>query len=336
MLPSFYSTLFRGLFLLFHIPTAFFQSNNDGMHKNKKNTSDTDVYQEVTNKLIQLLEKGPVPWKQLFSTSEYDFAQNFFTKHQYTGINWFLLNFVADYEVPYYLTWKQVQKLGGKVIKGSQAERIYYVNFYCTDEEGKKLSAVEVRTAEENGTSLKKHPYLRRYTVFNISCIEGIEWEKPPLKKQEVWPNQRCEDLLDSMNDVPKIHFIDEEKAYYAPQLDIINMPKLQQFAEHGAEAYYRVLFHELIHWTGHRSRLARKGITFIQNKDKMIYSEEELVAELGACMLASFTGIQEENLLQNSAAYLQSWLDCMKEDKRFIFRVAPQAESAVKYILGS
>jgi len=216
------------------------------MQQNKKNASDTDVYQEVTNKLIQLLEKGTVPWKQLFNTSEYGFAQNY------------------------------------------------------------------------------------------DSCIEGIEWEKPPLKKQEVWPNQRCEDLLDAMDDVPKIHFIDEEKAYYAPRLDIINMPNLQQFAEHGAQAYYRVLFHELIHWTGHSSRLARKGITQIKQRDKMIYSEEELVAELGACMLASLTGIQEENLLQNSAAYLQSWLDCMKEDKRFIFRVAPQAESAVKYILGS
>ncbi|BDS15659.1 ArdC family protein [Aureispira anguillae] len=306
------------------------------MQQNKKTTSDTDVYQEVTNKLIQLLEKGTVPWKQLFKASEYGFAQNYYTKHQYSGINWFLLNFVTNYEVPYYLTWKQVQKLGGKVIKGSQAERIYYVNFYCTDDEGKTLSAAEVRTAEENGTPLKKHPYLRRYTVFNISCTEGIEWKKPPLETQEIRPIGRCEALLDSMEDLPKIKFIDKETAYYAPLKDVINMPKLQQFAEHGAEAYYRVLFHELIHWTGHSTRLARKGIMLVQNKDKMIYSEEELTAELGACMLASLAGIQKENLLQNSAAYLQSWLDCMKEDKRFIFRVAPQAENAVKYILGS
>ena len=113
-------------------------------------------------------------------------------------------------------------------------------------------------------------------------------------------------------------------------------MPKLQQFSEQGAEAYYRVLYHELIHWTGHASRLSRKSINDMQTESKMLYAEEELVAELGACMLASMTDIQEDNLLQNSAAYLQSWLDCMKEDKRFIFRVAPQAESAVQYILGS
>ncbi len=306
------------------------------MQKNKKNALDTDVYQEVTDKLIQLLENGTIPWKQLFKTSEYGFAQNFFTKHQYTGINWFLLNFIAEYEVPYYLTWKQIQKLGGKIIKGSKAEYIYYVNFYCTNEDGKKLSATEIRTAEENETPIQKRPYLKRYTVFNISCTEGIEWEKPTLEKQEIWPIGHCESLLDAMEEAPKIQFSDENRAYYAPLLDYINMPKLQQFEEHGAEAYYRVLFHELIHWTGHRSRLARKGILQMKQKDKMIYAEEELIAELGACVLAALTGIQKENLLHNSAAYLQSWLACMKEDKRFIFRVAPQAESAVKYILGN
>lgn len=299
-------------------------------------TSKEDIYQEVTNKLIKLLENGTVPWKQLFKTSEHGFAQNYCTKHQYSGINWFLLNFVAEYEVPYYLTWKQVQTLGGKVIKGSQAEQIYYLNFYYTDEEGKKLTSAQVQKAQENEISIEKRPYLRRYNVFNISCIEGIEWEKPDISVQEIEPITRCETLLDAIEDIPKIQFIDQQSAYYSPLLDTINMPKLQQFALHGAEAYYRVLFHELIHWTGHNSRLSRKGINDMQTESKMLYAEEELIAELGACMLASFTGIQEENLLHNSAAYLQSWLNCMKEDKRFIFRVAPQAKNAVKYILGS
>lgn len=305
------------------------------MHQNKKTSSNTDVYQEVTNRIIKLLEEGTIPWTQLFKTSEYGFAQNYFTKHRYTGINWFLLNFLTDYEVPYYLTWKQIQKQGGTIIKGSQAERIYYVNFYYTDKDGNKLSPEQVRNAEQNNIPVKKHPYLRRYNVFNITCIEGIEWEKPSLEKQEIRPIQRCEALLDAMEETPKIQFIDEGQAYYFPRLDLVNMPKLQQFAQHGAEAYYRVLFHELIHWTGHESRLARKGIILGQGKDEVIYAEEELLAELGACMLSSLTNIQEENLLQNSAAYLQSWLNCMKEDKRFIFRVAPQAELAVKYILG-
>jgi antirestriction protein ArdC len=299
-------------------------------------TSKEDIYQEVTNKLIKLLENGTVPWKQLFKTSEHGFAQNYCTKHQYSGINWFLLNFVAEYEVPYYLTWKQVQTLGGKVIKGSQAEQIYYLNFYYTDKEGKKLTSAQVKKAQENEIPIEKRPYLRRYNVFNISCIEGIEWEKSEISVQEIEPINRCETLLDAIEDVPKIQFIDQQSAYYSPLLDTINMPKLQQFALHGAEAYYRVLFHELIHWTGHNSRLSRKGINDMQTESKMLYAEEELIAELGACMLASFTGIQEENLLHNSAAYLQSWLNCMKEDKRFIFRVAPQAENAVKYILDS
>lgn len=297
-------------------------------------TSSTDVYQEVTNKLIELLEQGTVPWKQLFKTSECGFAQNFHTKHQYTGINWFLLNFVANYEVPYYLTWKQIQKLGGKVIKGAKSERIYYLNFYYTDADGKKLSYEQAQEAEERNIRTQKHPYLRRYNVFNISFIEGIEWQKPLISKEDIRPIDRCEILLDSMDDFPNIQFSDESKAYYSPLQDKINMPKIQQFSEHGAQAYYRVLFHEMIHWTGHRSRLSRKGINTTINRKTKIYSEEELIAELGACMLASIADIQQEDLLHNSAAYLQSWLDCMKEDKRFIFRVAPQAESAVKYIL--
>lgn len=303
--------------------------------QNASNTKE-DIYQEVTNKLITLLENGTVPWKQLFKASEHGFAQNYCTKHQYSGINWFLLNFVAEYEVPYYLTWKQIQTLGGKVIKGSQAEQIYYLNFYYLDEEGKKLTSAQVQKAQENEVPIKKRPYLRRYNVFNISCIEGIEWEKPDISVQEIEPISRCETLLDAIEDVPKIQFIDQQSAYYSPLLDTINMPKLQQFALNGAEAYYRVLFHELIHWTGHHSRLSRKGINDMQTESKMLYAEEELIAELGACILASMTDIQQDNLLHNSAAYLQSWLGCMKEDKRFIFRVAPQAESAVKYVLGS
>lgn len=311
------------------------------MHPTKKtSTSKEDIYQEVTNKLIKILENGTIPWKQLFKTSEHGFAQNYCTKHQYSGINWFLLNFVAEYEVPYYLTWKQIQTLGGKVIKGSQAEQIYYLNFYYTDDEGKKLTSAEVQKAQEYEIPIEKRPYLRRYNVFNISCVEGIEWEHEQEKLarpiKELTTIDRCEILLDSMEEVPKIQFTDETKAYYSPILDSINMPKLQQFSEQGAEAYYRVLYHELIHWTGHASRLSRKSINDMQTERKMLYAEEELVAELGACMLASMTDIQEDNLLQNSAAYLQSWLDCMKEDKRFIFRVAPQAENAVKYILGS
>lgn len=136
------------------------------------------------------------------------------------------------------------------------------------------------------------------------------------------------------MPNCPKIKHINGNEAYYNALKDFINMPKIKQF-DSSAE-YYVTLFHELIHATGHQDRLNRKGITEPNKFGSIPYSKEELIAEMGASFLSAEVGINYSEIVENNAAYLQGWLNKLKEDKRFIFRAAAKAQQATKYILGT
>jgi len=110
-------------------------------------------------------------------------------------------------------------------------------------------------------------------------------------------------------------------------------MPDIKQFTS--SAEYYVTLFHETIHATGHQDRLNRKGITEPNKFGSILYSQEELIAEMGASFLSAEVGINFSEIVENNAAYLQGWLNKLKEDKRFIFRAAGKAQQATKYILG-
>jgi antirestriction protein ArdC len=134
------------------------------------------------------------------------------------------------------------------------------------------------------------------------------------------------------MKDAPKIVHKHQE-AYYSPKDDYINMPKIKSFVS--SESYYGTLFHELIHSTGHESRLNRKEVAQNPAFGSEMYSLEELVAEIGGCYLKSYTGIPIEEL-QNSAAYIKGWLDVFKGDRRFIMKASSRSQLAVEYVLNS
>lgn len=134
------------------------------------------------------------------------------------------------------------------------------------------------------------------------------------------------------MSNPPEFVYEDANRAYYAPMSDKLNIPDLSQFET--AEEYYSTLFHELTHSTGHASRLSREGITDLKPLDKKLYSKEELIAEMGASFLSAHTGINHDELTENSAAYLEGWLKILKADKKLIFKAAAKAQKAVDYIL--
>jgi antirestriction protein ArdC len=119
----------------------------------------------------------------------------------------------------------------------------------------------------------------------------------------------------------------------YYPTFDRINCPPLKDFQI--AEEYYSTLFHEMIHSTGHKSRLARSGITTqsVAFGDD-VYSKEELIAEMGAAMLCGVAGI-DNSTIENSASYIDSWLRVLKKDSRLVLQAAAQAQKASDYILG-
>lgn len=287
-----------------------------------------DVYQIFTDLILEKLEQGVIPWKQPWS--EMGMPSNYLTRKPYHGINlWILLSFRHEY--PFYLTFKQAESLGGKIKKGSKGIPVCYWNFvYRHTETGKVIppQLVPVYPPE----SLVKSCFLKEYKVFPIEQIEGVEWNLPEMKTGEEMPlNERCEQVFEEMLNPPKVVHL-EDQAYYHPRIDVINLPPKNRFPE--PHWYYGVLFHELIHSTGHQKRLNRPEVSGVVSFASEAYSKEELVAEMGSGFLCNHTGILRKELLENSAAYIQNWIAMLKNDKNLLLEAASKAQKAVDYIL--
>jgi len=276
-----------------------------------------DVYEMVTTRIIELLEAGTIPWQKPWTDA--GLPMNLISKRPYRGINlWLLLS--LNYERNLFLTWDQLKKIGGSV---NQGEHGHIVIFW------KNVK----KQPEELGKDghPKTVPMLRYYKVFNISQCRDVPLDMiPELIKEDVDPILECEAIIHTMPDCPAISH-KEQKAFYHIVEDYINMPKKKSFKS--IEAYYSVLFHELVHSTGSEKRLGRKSITEMNEFGSEPYSIEELIAELGSAYLCSFTGILDKGI-QNSAAYINGWLDKLKNDKRFIVQASGHAQRAVDCIL--
>ena len=272
-----------------------------------------DVYEIVTARIIDQLEKGNVPWKQPWTNA--GLPQNLISRKSYRGINLLLLASL-HYSQNFFLTLKQVQELGGKVKKGEKACPIVFWNW----------------KEDENIEEKKKIPILRYYSVFNVEQCEDIPADKIPVDNLDRPNNpiQACFDIVDNMPKKPAIKH-KENRAYYYPFFDFINMPKMERFTD--SESYYDTLFHELVHSTGHVTRLDRKEVVQMKSLGGEAYSIEELTAEVGACYLASVGGIVDVHF-DNNVAYIQGWLEKLKSDKRFIIYACAKAQKAVDFIL--
>ena len=288
----------------------------------------TDVYESFTQLILDKLEKGVVPWYQPWNCN--GLPSNYLTKKPYRGINlWLLLS--LNHELPFYLTFKQAKELGGMVKKGSKAIPVCYWNFvYKHKESGRTIP--EGLLGDYPIDSLTRVCYLKEYKVFPIEQIDGIDWELPEKGGNQSLPVlERCESVYAEMHEPPKLTH-EKEEAYYHPSLDLINLPPKPRFRT--AEDYYAVLFHELVHSTGHKNRLNRPGVEEIDYFGSENYSTEELIAEMGAGFLCGFTGIQEARLIDNQAAYIKNWISRLKNDKNLLIDAASKAQKAVDYIL--
>ena len=281
---------------------------------NLQKSSPPDVYTIVTNRIIEHLEKGVVPWHQPWTDA--GLPKNMITGKNYKGINVWLLASLK-YPQNYYLTFKQVKDLGGTVKKGEKAQEVIFWKF---------LEKENTETKE-----IKKIPLLRYYNVFNIDQCTGIPKEKlPPVIERKNDPIEACEKIITEMPKRPDIRH-NEHRAYYNKAQDFVNMPKVETFLN--SEGYYGTLFHELLHSTGHNERLNRIELTNSKGFRTQEYAVEELTAEMGASYLKSYAGIPIEQL-KNNAAYIQGWLERLRNDKRFIVHASAQAQKATDYIL--
>lgn len=268
------------------------------------------VYQIVTDRIIAELEKGVIPWRRPWTNN--GMAVNWNSQRPYRGINTWLL------EPGEYATHKQITEAGGKVKKGEKAHIVVLWKWMdITDEDG-----------EPTGERI---PWLRYYNVFEINkqCT-GL---KSRRKEQtfEHDPIEEAERIVNGYMNAPEVRY-SSGKAYYKPSMDYVNMPPLKDFKS--AEEFYSVFFHELVHSTGHKSRLNRQGITSTAAFGSETYSREELVAEMGAAMLCGIARI-ENSTIENSAAYIASWLKRLKGDNKLVVQAAAQAQKAADYILG-
>jgi antirestriction protein ArdC len=250
--------------------------------------------------------------------------RNLISKRDYRGVNVFLLHAMM-FESPFWLTFNQAKELGGYVKKGERACPVVFWKRLQVDD-----------SAEPTGK--KAVPFLRYYSVFNLAQCEEIPASAIPAlggSKREHSPITEAERIVSAMPRKPEV-LHGGDRACYCPRPDRVDMPKPENFRS--SADYYAVLFHELTHSTGHESRLNRKGVSGSDGEWSAFgstpYAREELVAEMGAAFLAGHAGIVERTI-NNSAAYVQSWLERLKDDRRLVVQAAAQAQKAADFILG-
>lgn len=283
-----------------------------------------DLYQSVTDSIISQLEAGRVPWVQPWgrpeTASPLGMPSNADTGREYTGINILLLWASAidtRRTTQTWLTYKQAQKLGAQVRKGETGTTVCYADTF--------IPKAEKERAQEQGHTAIPIGFLKRYTVFNADQCEGLD--PSFFEGVEPLPEREAVPIAEQLIAATGADFrTGGDRAFYSPSDDFIQVPHQSAYFEQ--INYYRTCFHELGHWTGHKSRLDRN---LIGHKGTKLYAKEELCAELTTAFICAHLGIVPT---VRHADYIGSWLRVLKDDKRFVFKAASLASKAADYIL--
>ena len=279
-----------------------------------------NVYELVTNRIIEQLENNIVPWEKPWQGT-IEGAFNRVSKKPYSILNQMLLKYDGEYA-----SFKQWKDLGGHIRKGEKSEMVVFWKMY------------PIKEKQDDGTEIiKTIPLLKYINVFHISQVDGVE----PLKQKvihDIEPIDKAEKILNDYwnRENITIEHVKGDKAFYSPMFDKIQLPLFEQFKQ--SEEYYSTAFHESIHSTMKTSRCNRQE----DRKGKVVsfgseeYSKEELVAEVGSAQLMNMVGIETTKSFRNSTAYIQSWLKVLRNDNKFIVSASSKAEKAVNYILSN
>lgn len=277
------------------------------------------TYEVITERMVDFIEKNKkLPWRKPWVGETA--PCNYLTKKPYRGIN-AILTAISPYSSPYFLTFKQVNDLKGKVKKGEKSTPIIFWNLI--DKKSKE---------EDEEDETKKIGFYKMYYVFNAEQIEGIEFKYPKLIEKEFSPIQLAEDTWEKMQEKPEI-FFNGKSAFYNKFSDSVTVPPRETFLN--PESFYATLFHELSHSTGHEKRLGRFKDQRYASFGSEEYSREELVAEISSSFILNSLGINSNFTDENSLAYIQSWLQVLKNNPTWIITSANKAEKSANYILG-
>lgn len=280
----------------------------------KSKSKKINVYEIVNNKILERMAAGRIPWVKPYDVAP---AQNLVSGHVYHGINAILLS--GLYKTPYYVSYKQAASIDAKLKKDQHGNLVVFWTIFNS-----------TKTDKDGNEKLQKVPYLKYSYVFNVEQFESIDHKKLKVeqkKAKKMNPIKTAEEIVNNYKTKPVIE-IKERIPCYIPSLDVVQVPSKEKFKD--VKSYYSTLFHELVHSTGAKHRLNREfGTSFGSEK----YSKEELIAEIGASFLNAKAGIDAENLIENSAAYIQGWMRVIKDDNRLFISAASKAQKAVEYI---
>lgn len=279
------------------------------------------IYEEITNKIIAMMEKDVVPWTKPWVCS--GGIVSYASGRRYGLLNRLLLGRPGEYA-----TFKQIQEAGGRVRRGARSEKIYFYKPFITEV-----------ISEENGKqviNLKKSLIFKAYNVFHLSDTQGLEprWTKEYSKNNENQTHEIAEGIVNSYTNRENVRLIhsEEDSAFFSPSQDKVQLPPISKF--NSSNDYYGVLFHELTHSTGTKTRLNRftEAPQPFGSED---YSKEELVAEMASAMMLAELGLETNTTHTNNVAYIQNWLTHIKEDTNLVVSAASKAEKAVNFIMG-
>lgn len=281
----------------------------------------SNLYDEVTHRIVAELEAGRFPWVQPWDASP-NLPRNALSGRRYSGVNVLLL-WAASIEGAYpsasWLTFRQASQAGGNVKKGERGTTVVYVDRFIPDAE--KARAVQ------SGDDARAIPFLKRFTVFNVAQCEGLReglaTDPPSRPEPEIIPH--AEALIAATGADFRVG---GGEAYYSGEGDYVAVPPRAAFAD--ANDFYDTAFHELSHWSGSPQRLARDTLRDY-HKTLASRAREELCAEISASFIGAALGLVPTVRHADYAGY---WLDILRADNRAIFRAASQASQAADYIL--
>ncbi len=283
----------------------------------------TNLYDEITAKIINELEQGRLPWVQPWGTAAkapLAMPRNAATARQYSGINILILwGAVVQYGYPtqHWLTFRQALSLGGNVRKGERGTTVVYADRFTPED--------EKRRAREMGEEAGSIPFLKRFTVFNTAQCEGLP--EDVVVEAPSPPPHMIEPRVEALIRATGIDFrIGGNQAFYVPAHDYVQVPPPQAYFE--PIDWHRTALHELGHATGHASRLGRDMSGRFGTRK---YAFEELVAEMNAAFCCASLGVVPT---VRHADYIGSWLEVLREDNRAIVRAASQASRAADWLL--
>lgn len=283
-------------------------------------TGKTDIYERVTERIIESLEAGVVPWHRPWKSIG-GVARNLNSNRPYRGVNVFLTAMTAmasGYTDSRWATFNGIKRAGGFVKKGEKGTLVVL---------WKPIEKKDKATGEVTDKFLM----LKGYTVFNVEQAEwpnGVPADGTEDDLRAHDENEVAENIIADYAERTGLKVTrGGDSAHYSPLLDSVALPLPEAFID--GDSFYHVAFHELVHSTGHESRLDRIEST---NFGSEPYAMEELVAELGAAMIGAVAGIEDK--IEASSSYIASWLRTLRDDKKFVVQAAAKAQRAADLVL--